>query len=107
MENTYIYLVVEYFNNGEICEEQDDYTNIIRAFPTVEEADQFIKELDIPVADYPKDEMYFEVFVGDEMFKYAVYGDQFRRYFLHEVEGYRVYETLAYFIRRVPFGKER
>lgn len=106
-----IYLVAEYYDNGESYEEHNDDVDIIHAFSTKEEAEQFIKELDVPTADYPENEKYFEVFEGDEIFKYCrVHGSQFRRYFLHEVEegcnGYRIYETLTYFIRKIPFGKE-
>lgn len=106
-----IYLVAEYFNNGEYYEDECDGTNNLRAFATKEEAEQFIKELDNPTAELPEDEKYFEVFEGDEMFRHcSVYGHQFRRYFLHEVRegrnGYKVYETLAYLIREIPFGKE-
>ena len=106
-----IFLVAEYYNNGESYEEQENYVSIIHGFPTKEEAEEFIKELDIPTADYPEQEKYFEVFKGDEIFKYcSALGTQFRRYFLHRVNegrnGCRVYETLAYFIIKIPFGKE-
>ena len=108
----YIYLVSEYYNNGEYYEDEYEYTNNIRAFATKEEAEEFIKGMDNPIAEYPKKESYFEVFEGDELFKYcSAYGEQFLRYFLHKVRerynGKLVYETSAYYIKEVPFGKEQ
>ena len=108
----YIYLVSEYYNNGEYYEDECDGTNNLRAFLTKEEAEQFIDTLNLPTADYPENEKYFEVHEGDDVFQYCcAFGSQFRRYFLHKTRdrynGKPMYETLAYFIEEVPFGTEK
>ena len=103
-----VYLVNEYFNNGE------DYEcecggNIIRgAFYTKEDAEKAIMEMDIPVEYYSK-EQYMEVQEGDPLYIYSsAFGEHIIRNFIHKTRerygGEPVYETLAYFVYEVPFG---
>ena len=103
---TGIYLVEEYYNNGWDYEDEDHYTRPICAFPTEEEATQFIAEIKPPIVEN-SDEQYIEVREGDDLFKYSRdFGDQCIRYFILKV-WHDTYETLAYSISLVPFGKAR
>ena len=102
-----IYLVVKHYDNGWNYEEHKDFKSNVYAFPTREEAEQYIKEMDIPKTEFfdsEENEAYFEVHEGDKLFEYfEAYDKQFRRYFLHKDEC-GIYESLVYFVEEIPFG---
>jgi len=103
-----VYLVNEYFNNGEWYEDECDENNILGVFPTKEDAEKAIMEMNIPVEYFSK-EQYTEVSEGHPLFDYScAFGEQFVRNFVHKTreryDGKPMYETLAYFVQEVPFG---
>lgn len=101
-----IYLVEEYYNNGEWYEDEYESITPMHAFSTREMAVQFIAEM--PVTKDICGE-YVEVKNDDFNFKYVTaFGNEYIRYYIHKererYDGKPVYATIAYSIKEMPFN---
>ena len=112
-----IFMVVEDYYNGEYYEDAYYANTNCHAFATKEEAEEYIRQIDIKSVDADDetetvyaDDRYFEVFEGDEIFKYAYHAPyaEYKRVFARKIDSYTSnprYETKVYIVEEVPFGR--
>lgn len=102
-----VFIVQEYFNNGEWYEEEYESNTPIRAFSTRENAIQFLAEM--PETKDVYEDKYVEVKKDDFDFKYVMaFGNEYVKYYIHKererYDGNPVYATIAYSIKEIPFN---
>ena len=99
-----IFIVQEYYNNGEFYEDEYEYQTSVYAFSTREMAEEYIKAMPETIK-YDHDE-FVEVKKDGSFFRHVrAYGKQYTRHYIHH-EYRDVYATLAYYIDEIPFEEE-
>ena len=94
MDKTYIYLVMELYDNGEYYEDHYKVDTVIHAFSTRSDAEQYILDMPVPTEDDELLGHYNEVTDNHD--------NDFGRVFQRMVRK-GVYETLVYTISEIPY----